>query len=332
MLPPVQAEGNHVLVGGPQLRAQVRQRAQPRQDARFTFVQQRQQFFRAAEKTGVPAHDYGKAPKLIVRMNKLCNRLRRDGLKPGLPGPGVGEHPFRADHAVCAVDRLPDLRRHRLPAPGPDADDRHLRRPAEAVSFTQKFDSFGQASSRQLRRTPDDDQLCADLRCRFGLLCKTARAAAVFRDEVLRVYSPQHRRVQLLRKRPLHRDDLRRRQPRLPACAEGILHRQHPGANTLRKTGNLLELQQLFASRREENIPLGLIQKSHRRRNVRDEYSPRRGVPVFPQHAHVVRPHLRACLRETFRYHRGIGVRRVDDEVEVFRRQQRGHVLRRQPS
>ena len=228
----VQADDVNFLIGRLQLCAEAGERAQPRQHIDLTVGKQRQQLSRAAEKPRIARHHNCASTVFAVRMDMVCDLLRRNGGKGFLPLPRGGvQHALRTDQAVRLLDRAADFARHHLPASRADADNAHLRTKSTAKARGEQIQHLRKGFSLPLLRPPDHKKLRPGLPRRGGLCRKTARFAAVFRHKPLRRHGAQHRLVHLLGKRALHCKDMGRFHSRLAAERKRRVQRQHAGVD-----------------------------------------------------------------------------------------------------
>ena len=148
--------------------------------------------------------------------------------------------------------------------------------------------------------------------------------------EIRRADAPEHGGVEFPGKRPLHRKDVRRRQSRLAAGAERILHRQHAGVSTRSEIADGRKGVQLPAAGRKQDVPVHAVEILRRSGGVLDKDGVFRRSRVGPQEPEILRVRTGAGRGDALGDALGVRVRRVDDKIEALAAEELRHLLARQ--
>ena len=331
LAPAVERNGEHILVRRAEPRAEAGERAQPRQHRDTAAGEQRQELLRAAEKAGVAGHNDRERAVFRVRKNVIADILRRDGGVRRLSGRGGGfDHPRRADETLGAGQRFARLAGERGAAAGAEPHDGDLRLCGKAEPAAEKLHRFRGGEPLALRRTADDDRHRARFRRGGDLFFKSSGAAGGLRYEIRRADAPEHGGVEFPGKRPLHCENVRRRQARLTAGAERILHRQHAGVSTRSEIADGRKGVQLPAAGRKQDVPVHAVEILRRSGGVLDKDGVFRRSRVGPQEPEILRVRAGTGRGDALGDALGVRVRRVDDKIEALAAEELRHLLARQ--
>lgn len=116
------------------------------------------------------------------------------------------------DETPGAGQRFARLAGERGAAAGAEPHDGDLRLCGKAEPAAEKLHRFRGGEPLALRRTADDDRHRARFRRGGDLFFKSSGAAGGLRYEIRRADAPEHGGVEFPGKRPLHCENVRRRQ------------------------------------------------------------------------------------------------------------------------
>ena len=196
VLSPMNTDGNHIFIRGPQPRTEIGKRTEARKHLHLRIFEFRQKLLCPAEKSHIPGHHHGEAAVFPVGGNMRGDGLRIDGVKNRLSGAGhrLG-HAFGADDAVCLFDGGPDFTGHGGPAAGADAHHRHPGLPVQAEAPAHQLQRVGKAAALPLGGAANDHQHRARGTGGGRLFRKTAPAAALLGDQVRGRHRFEHSHV-----------------------------------------------------------------------------------------------------------------------------------------
>ena len=126
ILPAVEGDHFHILIGFSEFCTQVYQAADARMNRHVPAVQFFQQLFGAAEKAHIPGHDHRKPAQFRMLLHTFPNGGRRNGRAAQCAGVlHRFQHSFCTDEALCLLQNLLHLGGLQAAASRPDAHNVH---------------------------------------------------------------------------------------------------------------------------------------------------------------------------------------------------------------